>query len=1503
MESMFGVFDSSNWKKQNEESSKYSAKKKPSGLGSSKKRSHQGELKNQKKHITIEPEPSLEEKRDSECIVNEESQDGQTLERFKNFERRRELATGIENERTFSKKIKNEPENSLNVDSSILSLLDGIPELEESEPEKKKRKKNGKEEEEGEDDFVDFFSDGVPDGVNPEEIESKVSKPTQREDKQTSQALAAAIVDSICVRGKKTAEEVKKASEEAKKRNYFYNFKPELVYDFTVFRNRPVIKTVCHTNEKELRFFFMGAEYRYDQWRGTKVILFGNVWGTHHSCAVVLLGFKPHMFLSIPSAWYHKDASGKSTIAMWIIRDFLEHMEKLLKNDYKWKGRDKDDIDSMSKVIVDFSVKDAVDMEDYYELNEEKPVRDDGRVNLRKKVTKFINVTCNFPKAIGAIRYIVSNPGNFEWPYKTLQSEGQLVMNILEGDVDFASRYITDNRFTPCTWFYVKGYDYTALQHGDRNKMSTCDREIVCHYTKLKPTSDPEDNNKLCNWQICTLDGEMSAPGRFPRADRGDPVVVISVCLTSYLERDEQTFFIFSKADKEEYVFEKEKNRHVYTFKKEEGVLKAWYDFCVQVDVDIFQTYNGDAFDYDYFWDRGCHYFGAEYRTLGRMLYFKSNVFKKAWRGRINHTANIPGRTNIDFCKRVKADPVPGVKMTDFRLNTVSNTLLGKKKTELNITLLAKKMETVEGRKQVWEYATMDVVLPEEISKKLNTIPTYIGLARISNITFQRCIDRAIGAKIEGGLLRERFKGEIPIIKRSRFLMDKENKGPQGMYENTDDLVFELTDKCSGKVEGAQLLEPKIGEYPGYIGTMDFASMYPSIMQKYNLCLSTLISEEKIKKWGLKRDADYFKLPKYDFLSQPGKVIVYDDPEGACFLSRDLLPGVLPEVERELGILRSKFKADVKVSKAQSEAMDHQVELLKKELAKVPTDPTYLNERVKMADNIKSVAQKGLDFMFKAMLADGSQLGIKNWMNGIFGQTIFESSKYYKEEIGKTILKLGKYLINYVKLLIEIEYPIFNPTITYKPSTLYGDTDSALTYLDGFVGTPEEALAEFKTMTKFVNSHFVGSEPLNMSLDKLYDFFILVSGKNYTGNLIWAEGNWLKDGVVEVKGLRYKKKGPPTSFKDLCEDATDLHVRKKKFNEAIEIIRGMIIRLIKRKVTVSDLVFTNNYNKDPSYPLWKYMSKLKQAGVKIPKDVEKTINDHYKASDDAKKKKKKEPRISAPVIHNYKMLCKDSGKWVDRGDTLYYVFHEPDVVKSKLERIDKVKISELTMDPVEMIENEIPYNVDYYVEALIKLTMKFLAFHCGDTEVTECPKYREVILGHPSVAGLKKRPHRKFSSVDVGSTNIRKGSGNAKISTIYNFVATVKTVCVMCRKEFKEKEAKLVLQDGIKALCSSCAENVDLGYYSVFLRSRTAEKEKLDQEKWDICKKCLGDDKLNPMDCIDATCHNFSSRLDTKRKVLVSKKVLEKTDDFLTKKIIEEMRLLAIEMAIIKKEE
>jgi DNA polymerase delta subunit 1 len=93
------------------------------------------------------------------------------------------------------------------------------------------------------------------------------------------------------------------------------------------------------------------------------------------------------------------------------------------------------------------------------------------------------------------------------------------------------------------------------------------------------------------------------------------------------------------------------------------------------------------------------------------------------------------------------------------------------------------------------------------------------------------------------------------------------------------------------KYEGATVIEPIKAYYQKPIATLDFASLYPSIMQAYNLCYSTLVAQ---------KDAKDLDPSTYE-----------TSPCGDIFVKSTHKKGILPEILEELLTARKRAKKDM----------------------------------------------------------------------------------------------------------------------------------------------------------------------------------------------------------------------------------------------------------------------------------------------------------------------------------------------------------------------------------------------------------------------------------------------------------------------------------------------------------------------------------------------------------------------------------------------------------------
>jgi DNA polymerase delta subunit 1 len=160
-----------------------------------------------------------------------------------------------------------------------------------------------------------------------------------------------------------------------------------------------------------------------------------------------------------------------------------------------------------------------------------------------------------------------------------------------------------------------------------------------------------------------------------------------------------------------------------------------------------------------------------------------------------------------------------------------------------------------------------DALLPQKLMDKLSVMVNYIEMARVTGVPLSYLLARGQQIKVFSMLLRK--------CKLTGLLIQTLAKS------GGDDVTY----------EGATVIEPKKAYYEMPIATLDFASLYPSIMQAYNLCYSTLVAKD-----------DVAKLP-------PGSY--QQTPSGDYFVTAETKKGLLPQILDELLSARKRAKKDM----------------------------------------------------------------------------------------------------------------------------------------------------------------------------------------------------------------------------------------------------------------------------------------------------------------------------------------------------------------------------------------------------------------------------------------------------------------------------------------------------------------------------------------------------------------------------------------------------------------
>ena len=184
---------------------------------------------------------------------------------------------------------------------------------------------------------------------------------------------------------------------------------------------------------------------------------------------------------------------------------------------------------------------------------------------------------------------------------------------------------------------------------------------------------------------------------------------------------------------------------------------------------------------------------------------FQSSAFGK----RENVETTINGRVIFDVLPYMQRNH----KLSSYSLNSVSAEFLGQQKEDVHHSIISDlQMGSDADRRRLAVYCLKDAFLPLLLMRKLSIVVNYIEMARVTGVPLNFILTRGQQIKVFSMILRK--------CKRENLLV------PHVAKSGNDDSTF----------EGATVIDPKKAFYEIPIATLDFASLYPSIMQVSVVC-------------------------------------------------------------------------------------------------------------------------------------------------------------------------------------------------------------------------------------------------------------------------------------------------------------------------------------------------------------------------------------------------------------------------------------------------------------------------------------------------------------------------------------------------------------------------------------------------------------------------------------------------------------------------------------------
>lgn len=500
------------------------------------------------------------------------------------------------------------------------------------------------------------------------------------------------------------------------------------------------------------------------------------------------------------------------------------------------------------------------------------------------------------------------------------------------------------------SWVEVEAKKYEIVP--EHNRQSNCQIEAVMTYRDLIAHKPEGEWAKMAPLRILSFDIECAGrKGVFPEANQ-DPVIQIANIVTRYGEKKPFVRNVFCLDTTSLIV-----NTEIFEYKEEETMLSKWRDFLEEVDPDIIIGYNIANFDFPYLLDRADHLKIKNFSQWTRLksIYSQaktSNFSSKQMGNRDTKATNTNGRLQLDLLQLVQRDH----QLRSYTLNSVCAQFLGEQKEDVHHTMITELFNgTPESRRRLAVYCLKDAFLPQRLMDKLSCLENYTEMARVTGVPFNFLLSRGQQVKFISQLFRKALEQKLVIPNLS-------------------------SNSSEEQYEGATVIEPTRGYYSVPIATLDFASLYPSIIQAHNLCYTTLLKKDVVEALKLEKDEDYIVTPN-----------------GDMFVTTKQRKGLLTQILEELLTARKQAK---------------------RELA-VETDP------------------------FKKAVLNGRQLALKISANSVYGLTGATVGKVPCLPIASSTTSYGRQMIEKTKAEVEAKYTIANG-YSHDAQVIYGDTDSVM---------------------------------------------------------------------------------------------------------------------------------------------------------------------------------------------------------------------------------------------------------------------------------------------------------------------------------------------------------------------------------------------------------------------------------------------------------------------------
>ena len=528
-----------------------------------------------------------------------------------------------------------------------------------------------------------------------------------------------------------------------------------------------------------------------------------------------------------------------------------------------------------------------------------------------------------------------------------------------EANVLFVMRFMIDTGFGGCHWLVFDNVSNTTKRE------TICPLEYDAYTHSFRVDYEDQDLGHIRRLSFDIEACKFSGPG-FVDATEDDPITQIG-CSVTTVKGENIDDVVFCMVEGDQHVAAlPDPNVRVVECKGEANLLYAFSEFIHECQADIITGYNIDGFDFPYTFDRAKYlelrdtFYQFTLETKRNAMLRKAFFNSKATGAREDWELSVEGRFAMDAIKFVKTY----FKLRSYGLGFVSNHFLGESKVDMPYKLIpAYQMGTDEQRAHLAHYCHKDARLVVDILDKRKATVMYMQNARVCMVPMKFLVQKGQQERSYSLLAR--------ACKRRGFII------PSSPNDQSDI-----------KTQGAIVISPLVGLYLIPVVTLDFRSLYPSIMMCWNLCYSTKVS----RKWAQAhlKPGDYYEVP---FLNA-----------SYVFVADHIHKGFLLEIESTLFAHRNESKA--------------------KKKAAAGTDDEIVYDKLQEADKLS--------------------------MNALYGFT--GANKVCDKDVMESVTAFGRWMLEKTKEIVESTFEgskvVYGDSVTATTPVLIRYSNNYMTYIN-----------------------------------------------------------------------------------------------------------------------------------------------------------------------------------------------------------------------------------------------------------------------------------------------------------------------------------------------------------------------------------------------------------------------------------------------------------------------